>query len=226
MTTTATHPAKFTDGILAEARKLLDDERVRLGRGVSALDPFAGTGRVHQLAQPDRVLTIAVEIEPEWADQHPDTVCADALPWLADRPALFDVVFTSPCYGNRLADHHEARDASTRHSYTHDLGRPLTPGSSGAMHYGPDYWAFHARAYRLIWDALKPGGLFLLNAKSFVRRRAVVDAVEWHRGAAYGVGFEQDGRDRLVRCPGLRYGANRERVEHEAILRLRKGGRP
>ena len=48
----------------------------------------------------------------------------------------FDAICTSPTYGNRMADHHEARDGSPRDTYRHVLGRPLTPGNSGALHWG------------------------------------------------------------------------------------------
>lgn len=39
------------------------------------LDPFAGTGRIHELPNE----TVGVEIEPEWAALHPDTICGSAL---------------------------------------------------------------------------------------------------------------------------------------------------
>ena len=52
--------------------------------------------------------------------------------------ATFDMVVTSPTYGNRMADHHNAKDGRRRITYTHNLGRTLTPGNSGAMQWGED----------------------------------------------------------------------------------------
>jgi tRNA G10 N-methylase Trm11 len=91
------------------------------------LDPFAGTGRIHELEN----WTVGVEIEPEWATMRDGTIVANALN-LPFRDASFDAVVTSPTYGNRLADHHDARDSSRRHSYKHDLGRDLHSENSRA----------------------------------------------------------------------------------------------
>jgi hypothetical protein len=91
---------------------------------------------------PCRGPTVEVELEPEWASQHPRTMVGDAraLP-LPD--ATFDMVVTSPTYGNRMTDHHNAKDGSRRITYTHNLGRTLTPGNSGAMQWGEDYRQLH-----------------------------------------------------------------------------------
>lgn len=235
-TTTATpkHPAKFSEPIidLLQALVLAEARRVQ-GRvipgdcPVQVLDPFAGVGRVHRLARPNRILTRGVEIEPEWAACHPETICADALEWLI-RPGnyeRFDIVVTSPTYGNRLADHHNAKDGSHRRSYTHDLGRPLAETNSGKLHWGSAYWAFHELAYQRIRYALKPGGLFLLNVSDFYRQKAVVPAVDWHRAAALDAGFVVAGPDIPVatrRLRGVGAETTSARAAHEVILRLRR----
>ena len=76
---------------------------------------------------------------------------------------------TSPTYGDRLADHHDARDGSVRHSYKHDLGRDLHPDNSGAMQWGPAYRDFHTAAWVEVRRVLRPGGRFVLNVKDHVR---------------------------------------------------------
>lgn len=100
------HPAKFSPAVLDAIEAIVLDEADRLNRVVRVLDPFAGVGRIHRLPAD----TIGVELEPEWARQADErNVVGDALHLpLADDS--IDVLATSPCYGNRLADQHDARD--------------------------------------------------------------------------------------------------------------------
>lgn len=169
------HPTPFSDRILnLIARRVNGAQRV--------LDPFAGAGRVHELRELAGVaVTVGVEIEPEWAAMHPDTICGDStlLDQLVER-ASFDAVVTSPTYGNRMADHHNARDASVRPTYKHTLGRDLTPNNSGAMQWGDRYRALHLAVWPLAVGALRPGGLLVLNIKDHIRGGAKQDVVAWH----------------------------------------------
>ena len=53
------------------------------------------------------------EIEPEWADQaRANGLCVTTgdCRQMHYPDAMFDAICTSPTYGNRMADHHEARD--------------------------------------------------------------------------------------------------------------------
>lgn len=228
------HPAKYSEPIIDRLRVLVQAERRRVvGRvhvgPLLVLDPFAGVGRIHRLAHSDPrrgIRTVGIEIEKEWADFHNDTICADALEWMRNRPNwCADVVATSPTYGNRFADHHNAQDGSVRRSYTHDLGHDVTEGSSAAMHWGPHYWAFHVEAWRRVYDVLRPGGLFLLNVSDFYRQKQLVHAVEWHRGAAMGAGFIHAGSDARIDTARLRGHGNATtsaRATHEVIMRFRR----
>lgn len=248
MTDTATrpnpkHPAPYSRTILPVLESLIRSEQKRLERPVRVLDPFAGVGRIHQLAKAGMIETVGVELEPEWAACHERTVCADSLLWMATIGVAidagdvepFDIVATSVTYGNRMADHHEAKDGSVRRSYRHDLGRPLTANNSGAMYFGPDYFYFHSRAYRLIRGVLRTpnpsedydprsdlGGLFLLNVSDFVKAKAEVPASMWHRGACYGAGFFDTKPPRLVETPRMNYGANRDRAPSEIVFQMRR----
>jgi tRNA G10 N-methylase Trm11 len=105
---------------------------------VIVVDPFAGTGRIHELSHVPGVRTVGVEIEPEWARLSSGTVVADALA-LPVADSSVHAICTSPTYGNRHADHHEACDPSLRRTYRHDLGRELHPNNSGRLQWGPDY---------------------------------------------------------------------------------------
>ena len=125
------HPAVFSDSILPVLASLLEPEHRRI------LDPFAGIGRVHELRGllGWEVDTVGVELEKEWADLHLDTHVGNALA-LEFSDGVVDAIVTSPTYGNRMADNHNAKDGSVRRSYTHDLGRQLTQDNSGAMQWG------------------------------------------------------------------------------------------
>lgn len=77
------------------------------------LDPFAGVGKIHTLENH----TSGIELEPEWAAQAPInkgiTIVGDALERMREWATFyvgFDAVVTSPTYGNRMADHHDAKE--------------------------------------------------------------------------------------------------------------------
>ena len=129
---TGDHPARFSNAILVKI-----DERLQARRVV--LDPFAGTGRIHELGTSKR-RTIGVEIEPECAAKHPDTLLGNALN-LPFADESVDAIATSPTYRNRMADHHKATDDSTR--YTHTSGHALAADNSGQLRWGDKYRAFH-----------------------------------------------------------------------------------
>lgn len=222
---TAKHPAPYSDEVLQALDRLVRAEQKRLGQLALVLDPFAGTGRIHRLAREGKVATIGVELEPEWAALHPDTIVGNALDLADGWGGTLDVVATSPCYGNRFADAHEAKDDSVRRGYTHDLGRPVSDGSAAAMQWGAAYRAFHVAAWREVLRVLRPGGLFLLNVSDHVRGGRTVPVTVWHLGAALGVGFEEAGRAVTIRTRRMRYGANHDKREAvETILRLRRPG--
>jgi SAM-dependent methyltransferase len=165
------HPAVFSDPILDVIADLLAVHR-------HVLDPFAGTGRIHALAERGWD-TVGVEIEPEWAAMHPRTRVGNALTLDFD-DAAFDAVATSPTYGNRLADHHRAFDPEARRSYAHDLGRDLHHDNSGALQWGDTYRSFHRDAWAEAARILRPGGRFVLNVKDHIRKGVWVDVAGWH----------------------------------------------
>lgn len=109
------HPAVFHDLILRRGAGLLD-EYLPPGRNPRfVLDPFAGTGKVHELMKLCQIPieTFGIELMPKWAAMHPRTFRGDATD-LDYQSRQFHGVFTSPCYGNRMADSHDANDKCSR----------------------------------------------------------------------------------------------------------------
>lgn len=215
------NPAKFSNSILAVISEILDTYKIT---GM-VLDPFAGIGKVHTLSGSTRI-TIGVELEEEWAIQHPQTIHGNSLDLrgLGFDPESVQCIVTSPTYGNRMADHHNARDGSKRNTYRHVLGQELTDGSSASMNWGPEYREFHRLVYREIVDVLETDGLFVLNMKDHIRKGKVVKATVWHRAVLRGLGIEWL-EQRAVVATGNRQGQNGQvRLPIEWVLVGRKDG--
>lgn len=192
------------------------------------LDPFAGIGTVHQLATA-RLEIVGVEIEPEWAAAHPNTICGNALA-LPFEDESFDGCVTSPVYGNRMSDSHNAQDGSTRRSYTHDLRRMtgdperrLHACNSGTLYaWQPAYWRFHVRAWAEVKRVLKPGSPFILNVSDFIRDKKRVPVTKIHDRLCRELGFKRLSIHK-IETPRMRYGENHEsRVSHEYVLHFRR----
>jgi len=207
------HPAVFSSPILPALGRLLEPEHARV------LDPFAGVGRIHELSQyvDWQIETVGVEIEVEWADLHEATIVGSALslPFGADG---FDAVVTSPTYGNRLADSHNAQDGSVRRSYTHDLGRKLSEENSGDLHWGPTYREFHGTAWSEVRRVLRPSGRLVLNISDHIRQRKRQYVASWHTECLLDLGFVLVDAAR-VETQRLRVGSNASaRVRSELVL--------
>ena len=216
------HPATYSKPILGVLSEIVREAQEQKG-DIVVLDPFAGTGKIHQLAG-HGITTRGIEIEPEWAAMHPDTEVGNALA-LPYGPGSVDLVVTSPTYGNRLADHHNAQDGSVRRSYTHDLGRQLHPDNSGQLHFGKKnerYEEFHRRAWGEVYRVLKSDGWFVLNISDFISRGKVQNVVRWHLDHLVWNGWVVR-QDHRVETQRLRMGANNKaRVDHERVIVLTK----
>lgn len=218
----------------------------------SILDPFAGTGRIHELRERFAGWdTLGVELEPEWADMSPYTVAGDATQLPPEWTALFQAVVTSPPYGNRMADAYAGDSSpcpecpthtggmidawcvckackgtgtvsSRRHTYRIALQRPLTDGSAAGMQWGDKYRDTMHRALAEVYRVLVPGGMFLLNISDHVRAGVLQRVPEWYSEAVRAIGFIPV--DVLsVGTPRMRMGANSDlRAESEFLLVYRK----
>ena len=82
-------------------RAMLPPPTVDWDNPVRVFDPFAGNGR--KLAElQDGYLLSGMDID-DWTGREPFVTLGDSTN-TGYFPAVFDVVFTSPTYGNRLAD--------------------------------------------------------------------------------------------------------------------------
>ena len=216
----AKHPAPYTDALLPIMAGLLPKGPALI------LDPFCGTGKVARLQSwlPNAIF-YGYEIEPEWAEQ---ARAAGCIVTTGDCRQMhypnnyITAICTSPTYANRLADHHEARDNSPRHTYRHTLGRPLSPGNSGQLQWGDAYRAFHLEAWTECRRVLQPGGILVLNVKDHIRKGELQPVTNWHAVTLLMLGFTCTARVH-VPCPGQRHGANGHlRVNYESVLQFRK----
>lgn len=220
------HPAKYSDVLIPIFLDLCRRHRI-----TSILDPMAGVGKIGLLRDRGFLGHIVVnELESEWAEQainydpHAEIHVGDAanMTWAAN--GEFDAVITSPVYGNRLSDHHDAKDESKRYGYRFQLGRKLHPANTGQMYWwGNEYRPAHERIWEECIRVVRSGGLVVVNAKNFFRKFKLVKVSQWHADELKRQGLELIERIR-VDTPGLRNGANSElRADGEDVWVFRKG---
>lgn len=212
------HPAKFTDALIPIFYDLLKDR-------LNILDPMAGVGGITKLYDLGYTGSIYCnELESEWATQIKKasgvTTCdARNLPYSDE---WFFSICTSPVYGNRMSDHHNARDNSRRITYRHQLGRKLTEGNTGMLQWGGKYKQAHVEIWTECYRVLRPKGLFVLNVSDHIRGGEIMPVTDWHVEVSGGLGLELMEHIR-VPTPRMRYGANHNlRVNHESVLVFQK----
>ncbi len=221
---TAKHPAPFTDVIIERFAHIVGEYVAeRETKSVQILDPFAGIGGIHKipgLLGPVSVAveTVGVEIEENWANAHPLTLVGDAtaLPFVDDS---FDFVMTSCCYGNRMADHHDAKDDSKRITYRHCYGEELQENNAGMMQWtDAKYKTLHRKAWMEARRVLKPDGIFVLNISNHIRKGKIMRVVEWHLATLLDMGLSVEYVER-IHTPRMGFGQNGQlRVNHEHII--------
>ena len=236
------HPAVYSKPILEHFDQIIDDRLFRKGDKppINVLDPFAGTGKIHTLARPGLVSAVGVEIQEQYVHPEmfgiedwvadPNTVLGDATDLAKSWTGLFHMVMTSPTYGNRFSDRHQAKDASKRRGYTHDLRRmtgdpalELHPSNTGRYAFHTkQYQELHAKAWREVWRVLRPGGWFVLNVSDVIKGGEVVDVAQWHHDLVTDIGFNTV-KIIPVETRRLRYGRNSAaRAAYEMIYVLEK----
>jgi tRNA G10 N-methylase Trm11 len=241
---TIQHPAKYSRSVTHAITRLLTKLAVTHPEKSdwAVLDPFGGVGGIFDIHviegdfdAGELTYTITcIEIEQEWANDallharyrpaHDQVLAMDFFDF-AIHPAMheaFDLVVVSPTYGNRMADHHEAKDDSVRNTYRHKLGRPLSENSSAAMQWGDDYRDFHRAAWDEVFDLIEPGGYFILNVKDHIRKGAKQPVSAWHKAYVGSIGFNLIEQIN-VGVRGNRQGENGDvRVDDEQVYLFQK----
>jgi len=141
------HPAVFSDQFLPIIYELIKDIKV-------IFDPFAGTGKIALIKGLGfNGLIFCNDLGKEYKELNNYDVDV----WLHEDASVIkffgaDCIVTSPTYGNRMADSHNAKDSSKRITYTHQIGRKLTEGNTGKMQWGDKYRTKHIDCYNNFYN--------------------------------------------------------------------------
>ncbi len=205
------HPAKYSKPILKAAAAMLDTSHERI------FDPMCGVGGIKRLAShlPHPTHIVGMELEHEWAAQWDRAIVGSILdptpriwrafaPWGNHPP---DAIVTSPTYGNRMADHHTARDKSRRLTYRHQLGRPLHEDNSGKLQWGKRYRTFHEQAWAQCYRLVRPGGRLIIDVRDHIRLGVRQQVAAWHLNTLLQTGWQFHAMV-TVDTPGMGYGAH------------------
>lgn len=214
------HPAPWSQPVLDAISAVLQRYTSPVHGAWDFLDPFAGRDLVRlQATTPDWCNVTGVELEHEWAS-YAGAIQGSALslPW---HQPQFNGIITSPTFGNRMADCHDARDDSVRITYRHKLRRMPSEGSSAVMQWGRPYRQFHEAAYAEALRVLAGEALVIVNMANHVRGGVEQRVTEFHLSAWMHLGATVL---QVVDVPSRKmgFGANRDaRVEGERLLVLR-----
>lgn len=216
------HPAKFNDKFLPIFVDILNRYECK-----NVLDPMAGVGKIAELTNYGYYGCIyANEIEAEWAQEimnHENTIVtigdAAALPYDS---GTFCAICTSPTYGNRMADCHNAKDGSRRMTYTHTLGRKLNEANTGKMQWGKAYQEKSIAIMKECNRVLTENGIIIWNVSNHIRGGEEIDVSAWYLEEFERLGYQIVEHHKIA-TERMKFGANADlRVAHENIYVLRR----
>lgn len=210
------HPATYSNIFIPKFAELLVECK-------NVLDVFGGIGKLALIKEHGFMgKVVCNELEREWAETSTHKVdewhIGDAASMAWAENGSFDAICTSPTYGNRMADHHNAKDGTKRVTYKHFLGRDLSEANTGKMQWGEKYKYKHIDVYKECSRVLKKGGLMIVNISDHIRNGKVVNVVEWHKQALTNLGMKLLNEIK-IETPRMGFGQNAKiRVQYECIL--------
>jgi SAM-dependent methyltransferase len=216
------HPAKYSSAIIEVLREILDIEQKGQPFGLlTVLDPMIGTGKLYDLATP-LICIDGVELEQEWAEQHPHTIQGNATNLVMFPSGYFDCVVSSPPYANRLADKFNPKDTSRRMSYKFQLGRDLTEGSGAGMQWNGAYRSWSKLVLAEMIRVVRPGGIVVINISNHIRNKEEQPVSEFWLATMVLMGLHFEKAIPVV-TPRMRFGENHQaRVDTEWVFVTRR----
>ena len=180
-------------------------------RPLRILDPMAGEGSIFDIGHAPPLLGSSVKLHIEasdifaWHYQREEVRIVDAtsLDWPDDS---FDLIITSPPYGNRMADKLSI-DGDNRVTYADRRGTDAGPNDATGLPWGEKYRRLMATIWVECWRVVRPGGLIVVDCKDHVRQGYMEPVTEWHMKAIENLGG-QFTYLRHARSPGNRSTAN------------------
>ena len=209
-----THPDPFNDYTLNEAAKILRGRKW-------VFDPFAGTGKIHELRDKIGIGTLGFEIEPEWANLHEGTICADSTKLLEHfEPNSIPAIFTAPTVGNRTS-RHSPKDPNPKtrtNTYRARLGRDLHAHNTARYQYhNKEFQSLHDEIWRQCVEALEPGGILLVAIRDFWRNGIMIRPSSYHAEKLDALGLNYQTAVTVMREYYSTRG-NRVGIEHLHVL--------
>lgn len=233
--TVAKHPAPYSQEIIRILRELLLQRYPEIWGRPTLFDPCAGEGVGLAAIAGDEFNYAGLEIEPCFIiDPRIDEGDATEPDGYPKAQGEF-VIVTSVVYANGVADHHQALDGSTRHTYRSAVGaiegrdRELHPRNMGRYGYRgtkrPEdggrsdkramYWAL-AQAMVPHWS--KADAVFL-NVSDFISHHTVVEPHVSDWVALLGLHGWSKFEYHEVATKRMKHGENRDtRVPYEIVI--------
>ena len=225
------HPATYTKGLLPIFADIIATHLEHDFGATKILDPMAGEGSIFdlrdELHRRNRrgIIIEASDVHP-WhhgrrdhrGDRLVQTADATALEWDDED---FDVIVTSPPYGNRMADKLSV-DGDHRHTYADRRGEDAGPTDTSGMQWGNAYRTTMATIWAELFRVLRGDGLLILNCKDHIRDGHYIDVTGFNAGALVRLDLVPVATRFLV-TPGVQGVENADaRTPGEYVIAFRK----
>lgn len=173
------HPAPYSEGLFPIFADLISSVAVERQQ-VKLLDPMCGEGSILDIKQhlPGVAFQVHASDLYRWTYAREGVHVADATS-LPHPDSIFDVIVTSPPYGNRMADALSS-DGDNRVTYADRRGAEAQPNDVSGMQWGQQYRLTMSTIWAETVRVAKPGALIVVNCKDHIRQARIQPVTEWH----------------------------------------------